>query len=309
MRKTTWTAAAAVLALCGSGLAGVAVAAEQGAAATDASAKRYSAADLFNTTRYGMGDSAGRGFSPDGRSILIVSDRSGVFNAYALPAGGGAPQSLTTSTDDAHFAVSYFPDDARVLVSADGGGDELNHLYVRERDGTLRDLTPGEKVKASFAGWSADGKSFFVTSNERNPQVFDLYAYAADGYARKLVFENPGFEIGAVSRDGRWLALSKPRTSADADVYVADLAAGAAPVLITPHTGNVNHSVFDFTPDSRQLVYATDQHGEFVQAWTHDLASGAKAPLLQADWDVMYVQFRRAVATACTGSTPTPRRS
>ena len=29
--------------------------------------------------------------------------------------------------------------------------------------------------------------------------------------------------------------------------------------------------------------------GEFSQAWTYDLASGESTPLLQADWDVMFV--------------------
>src|SRR3712207_7956971 len=48
----------------------------------------------------------------------------------------------------------------------------------------------------------------------------------------------------------------------------------APPRLITPHRGNVEHSVYGFTPDGRQLVYATNEHGEWNQAWTHDLASG-----------------------------------
>src|SRR3546814_9127016 len=66
-----------------------------------------------------------------------------------------AAEPLTTSTTDSTFAISWFPNDARVLYSADQGGNELDHLYVREVDGTTRDLTPGEKVKAGFDGWSA----------------------------------------------------------------------------------------------------------------------------------------------------------
>src|SRR5690606_14479592 len=102
---------------------------------------------------FGMSAPAGFGFSPDGQSILIANDSSGVFNAYALPVAGGAPAQLTASPDNATFAVSYFPNDARVLVSADRGGDELDHIYVREADGALRDLTPGENLKADFLAW------------------------------------------------------------------------------------------------------------------------------------------------------------
>ena len=65
-----------------------------------------------------------------------------------------ASSALTSSTTDSTFAVSWFPADARVLFTADSGGNEINHLYVREADGATRDLTPGDKAKAEFVGWS-----------------------------------------------------------------------------------------------------------------------------------------------------------
>lgn len=252
----------------------------------------YSAAAFFQTTAYGMSSPAGLGFSPDGRSILIWNDASGVINAYALSIEGGAAVPLTASTTNATFAVSYFPSDERVLVSADQGGNELNHLYVRERDGALRDLTPGENLKAAFLGWRRDGAKFWVTSNERNPQVFDLYEYDAANYERRRVFENPGMEIADISRDGRWLALVRPRTAADSNLYLVDLtASGPArePRLITEHTGNINYTAYEFTPDGAALIYGTDEHGEYNQAWRYDLASGQKSALVEADWDVMFV--------------------
>ncbi|MGH6949949.1 MAG: S9 family peptidase, partial [Vitreimonas sp.] len=235
---------------------------------------------------------AGLGFSPDGRSILTWNDSSGVINAYALSIEGGAAVPLTSSTTNATFAVSYFPSDERVLVSADQGGNELNHLYVRERGGTLRDLTPGENLKAEFLAWRRDGTKFWVTSNERNPQVFDLYEYDAASYERRRVFDNPGMEIADISRDGRWLALMRPRTTADSDLYLVDLSASGParePRLITEHTGNISYGAYEFTPDGAALIYGTDEHGEYNQAWRYDLASGQKSALIEADWDVMFV--------------------
>ena len=66
---------------------------------------------------------------------------------------------------------------ARALT-ADKGGNEINHLFVRELSGESRDLTPGDKAKAEFVGWSADHKYFYVATNERDPKAFDLYRYA-----------------------------------------------------------------------------------------------------------------------------------
>lgn len=264
------------------------------AAERTAPARTYSAAEFFQTTSYGMASAAGVAFSPDGASLLISSDASGVFNAWSLPVDGGAPTPLTASTDVAHFAASYFPGDGRILYSADagGGGSELTHVYVREEDGTVRDLTPGDNVKAQFAGFSGDGGTIYLTSNARDPAAFDVIAVDARTYESRVVFENTGgFYPSAISRDGRWLALDKPVTSANSDVYVADLQAGGEPRLVTEHEGDIAYASYDFSPDSRALVYATNEHGEFNQAWTYDLATGERAPLIQADWDVMYVSF------------------
>jgi dipeptidyl aminopeptidase/acylaminoacyl peptidase len=51
----------------------------------------------------------------------------------------------------------------------------------------------------------------------------------------------------------------------------------------------VSYEVYDFTPDGKSLVYSTDEAGEYTQAWTYNLAGGAKAPLIKADWDVATV--------------------
>jgi dipeptidyl aminopeptidase/acylaminoacyl peptidase len=75
-------------------------------------------------------------------------------------------------------------------------------------------------------------------------------------------------------------------------VYLVDLSVKKhAPQLITKHEGNAQHDVYAFTRDSKQLVYATDEFGEFNQAWTYELASGSKAPLVKENWDVQFLFF------------------
>lgn len=261
------------------------------ASAGTAALRTYTAAEFFETTSFGLASDAGLAFSPDGQSVLASSDATGVFNAYAIPVDGGAPVALTASTTNATYAESYFPSDDRILVVADGGGDELSHVYVRERDGTLRDLTPGDNVKADLIGWSGDRSAIWVSSNARDPEVFDLYAIDPTTYESTLLFQNPGLQISGVSPDGRWVALDKPVTSADSDVYLADLSTGGEPVLITRHTGNIAYAAFGFTPDSRALILNTDEYGEFGQAWSHDLATGARTEYLKGDWDLSFLAF------------------
>ncbi len=255
----------------------------------------YSAEAFFKTTSYYLASSAGHTFSAGTNSILITSDTTGVFNAFALPMDGSPIHQLTESTDNAIFAISWFPEDDRVLYTYDVGGNELNHVYVRETDGSNRDLTPGDEVKAGFLKWSADGHSFYLTTNERNQKNFDIYQYSVTNYSRELIYENPSFKVSDISDDGRWLTLDKPRTSADSDIYIVDLSSDKPePMLITEHSGNIGYSSYGFTPDNSTLTYATNEHGEFNQAWAYNLETGVKSLLLEAPWDVSYLSYSRS---------------
>ena len=279
------------LAGCGSGSKPAAPATAAAPPPDPPAPTQYDAEAFFATTSYMM--PPGYAWSSDDKQLLVSSDETGIYNLYALPAAGEGKQTLTSSTSDSTFAVSWFPADQRTLFTADRGGNEINHLYVREADGKTRDLTPGDKAKAEFFGWSADKQHFFVTTNERDAKSFDLYRYAVKDYSRTLVFKNDAaWNLAELSPDDRYLALVKPRTSADSDLYLVDLAAKKhAPLLITKHEGNVTHGVYAFTRDSKQLVYATDELGEFNQAWTYDVAGGAKTPLIRADWDISFVAY------------------
>jgi len=286
---------AGLLAACQPADTGTQAAPDETAAAgqTAPAVTQYDAATFHQTTSFGLASSAGFAWSADDSRILISSDETGVFNAYAVDPASGAREALTASETNATYALSWFPNDDRAVVTADSGGNEISHIYVRELDGRLNDITPGEEVRAQFLGWSPDGNDMWVLTNERDQSAMDIYAYDTLSYESGVVFQNDdALEIGDVSPDGRWLALVRNRTSADSDILLVDLASGdATPQLITEHEGNIAHGVYTFTPDSTALVYATDEHGEFNQAWTYDLASGDTAPLIEADWDVSFVTY------------------
>src|SRR5262249_7251255 len=136
---------------------------------------RYTIEQFLATTSW-----AGLSFSPDGREILASANSTGTYNAYVIPAAGGAPRQLTDSKVNAIQAEGWFPSGGRILYASDQGGNEQTHLYVRNADGTTRDLTPGDKLKAGFEGWAPDDRTFFFTTNERDPHYFDLYEMTVD---------------------------------------------------------------------------------------------------------------------------------
>jgi dipeptidyl aminopeptidase/acylaminoacyl peptidase len=242
----------------------------------------YAVADFYRNSSY-----AGASWSADRRRLLVSSNRSGIWNAYAIPVAGGAAQPLTASTTDAVFARSYFPHDDRILYESDRGGNELTHVYVRNVDGSTKDLTPGDKLKASFLRWAGDDRSFLVSTNERDPRYFDVYEITADSFARTLLFRNDsGFTLGPVSRDRRFLAAVKSRTTSDGDIYLVDLKTGSTK-NITAHTGNVNNTPADFSPDGTTLLFLSDEGREFASLRAYDLASGRTTTAYEQPWDVL----------------------
>ena len=273
------------------GLAGVALAActPREAPAPKPSVARHSVADFYKNSEY-----FGASFSADGTKILVSSNRSGIWNAYAIPAAGGEPEPLTRSTTDSIFAASYFPGDDRLLYTSDEGGNELSHLFVRHADGTTKDLTPGKTLNASFFGWASDDESFFVLSNERDQHYFDLYEYATDGYSRTLFYRNTdGLDPGAISRDKRYVALIKTRTTNDSDIWLLDRQTGTKRNL-TAHQGDVSNTPADFSPDGTKLLFISDAGREFASLRSHDLATGAQHAVLEPDWDVWGATYSKS---------------
>ena len=244
--------------------------------------RQYSVADFYRNTSY-----FGASFSPKADRILVSSNASGVYNAYAIPTAGGAPEALTKSADDAVFAVSWFPSDDRVPLlqrpRRQRAGPSVRAPARRQHEGPHA----GEKHKAEFAGWSGDDRSFFVSTNERDPRFFDLYEYATDGYGRKLFYRNTeGYSLGPISRDKRYLALVRPRTSNDADVFLHDRNAGTT-TLITKHTGQINYSPQTFTPDGKGLLITSDSGREFAALQSHDIATGRRTTVYEQPWDIL----------------------
>ena len=210
--------------------------------------REYTIEQFLNTVSM-----TGASFSSDETRILVSSNKTGIWNVYSVPVKGGDPVPVTTSTIESTYAVSYFPHDDRILFSRDQGGNELTHLYVRTPDGQERDLTPGNKLKATFLRWTHDGTAFYVSSNERDPRFFDLYRYDAKTYERALFFQNDlGYFPDEISGDGRWVALAKLNTTSDADIYLWDAKTKSAR-HISAHTGPVKYQPATFDPASQYL--------------------------------------------------------
>jgi dipeptidyl aminopeptidase/acylaminoacyl peptidase len=240
------------------------------------------------------------GFSPDEKKLLLGSNETGIYNVFEMDIATGERRQLTNSTEESVFAASYFPNDDRIVYTSNKGGNEIDHIFVRNPDGSSVDIITDSTAKANFYGWSHDKKLMYYASNSRDPRFFDLYRVDVEAapkegnvYPSMVVYQNnEGLDPTAISRDNRYIALVKPITTNNSDVYILDTQSGQTK-HITPHEGDVDYSPQYFSPDGKKLVYLTNEGSEFMYISSYDLATGEKTKIEEAPWDIMYTYLSR----------------
>lgn len=225
----------------------------------------------------------GESFSPDKSKLLLTSNRSGIFNIYTVPVTGGEFTPVTTSDSSSIFAISYFPEDERILFRMDNNGDEVFKIYVKDGDSIQR-LTPAENARALFYGWAEDDQSFYYGSNQRDNRFIDLYQMDIATFTPKLIYENnEGYEIGAISNDGNLLALSKSLNTNDSDLFLYNLQTGGKFQINKEQSAN---SAQDFSEDDKYLYYTTDEGSEFAYLMRSNIKDKTSEIVLEKKWDI-----------------------
>ena len=233
----------------------------------------------------------GSSFSHDYSKILIGSDQSGIFNAYTIDIATGDRTTLTSSDDRAIRPSSFFPDDDRILFMSDNNGDEIDHIFVRNEDASIEELTTEDGAKAIFAGWADNEESFYYLYNARDPQYFDFHRMSIDPFTSELLYENnDGLDISGISRDERYFALSKTITTNDSDIFLYDRQTGKQ-VQINQKQGG--HSIADFSLDNQFLYYLSDVDAEFQYLIKYDIQQQTSEKVHEEDWDIWYAYFSK----------------
>ncbi|MBI2966079.1 MAG: PD40 domain-containing protein [Chloroflexi bacterium] len=230
--------------------------------------------------------------------IAFVSSRDGNPEVYVLEGQSGIPRRLTSTPDDRERDPVISPDGKKVAFLSSHGQGETG-LWVMDIDGkNTRRIggPPGDRV--SFA-WSPDalrlayeirgngGTDIFVSEIEsqktirvtRDAGAEDLGGWSRDGqwvvYAltegalQGVNRKNPDGvnEIRITERedhrprwspDGTRIAFMAKRDASDFDIYVVDIN-GSKEQNVTNAAGNDGD--FDWSPDSRRIVFVSDRHG------------------------------------------------
>ncbi|MEQ8241563.1 MAG: prolyl oligopeptidase family serine peptidase [Cyclobacteriaceae bacterium] len=235
----------------------------------------------------------GGSFSPDESKLLITSNETGIYNAYEIDIASGAKTQLTNSTEETYMAQSYFPNGEGFIYMFDEGGNENYKIFMKNDQGMSKDLTPEDSVRNAFWGWSRDNQSMYLMSNKRDPKFMDIYKMSVDEVKsekpiKEVIYQNnDGLDVGAISSNDRYFAITQAITSADGKMFLYDRESGEK-IDISEHEGDATYSPQFFSLDSKNLYYLTDEGADFVYLAKRDLESGEVTKEFETNWDVSY---------------------
>lgn len=243
--------------------------------------RQYTIEQLYNNKAVGVA-----GFNSDESKILIHSNTSGIFNVSELTIADTVTQPLTTSKKESFFAVDYLPGSSKFIYSADQGGNENAHLYLKSKNDTsAKDLTPWPNSKNSFGGWSNDKKSLYVYSNKRNPKFFDIWKLDTVSWKPNLLFQNDsGFSPSGISKSERYIALIKSITTDKNDFYLYDRTAKNMKRISNDNEATWNPAAFE--KNDSVMYFTTNDGSEFHYLVKYNINSGKTEKYYEDKWSV-----------------------
>jgi len=225
-------------------------------------------------------------WSPDGKYLAYVGPVGGGFDIWTIGSTGGEPKRIT-STLRFKRQPRWSADGKWIAFTTiqDNGNSDLRAVTA---DGqSMTTLTDSLAQEEEFA-WSPDSKQIAFTQRS-GAQTSVMSVELQSSMIRKLA-DGPAWSL-RWSPDGKWIAfvadLLQPsdegRENQDIFLIPSD---GGVPRLLTPGTPRFRDNSPDWAPDSRRIVYTSNEKG-FSNLNILDIEDGSRRVLTTSNVDLL----------------------
>ncbi len=204
-----------------------------------------------------VGDTA---WSPDGKTIVFVSNITGRNNLWLVPAEGGWPTQLTVS-DQRQSHPAWSPDGNWIAYQSDYDGDEQWDIFiVSPKTGQVVNVTKTREISEENPTWSPDGRYLAYTVKPKTSSSYEINVF--DTVLRDVKHVTSGSPLDKLnanpiwSKDGKFIIYTQEEAKGtNSNIFIVDVKTGKS-TLLTPHQGERLYSANDL---SRALIPAKDE--------------------------------------------------
>lgn len=250
--------------------------------------------------------------SPDGKYLSWVAPYERRLNVHVRPIDGGATVRVTGET--ARDIAGYFWKGDRILYVKDFGGDENFHVVsVNLKGEDLKDLTPGEKVRAQIVDpLIDDDRHIIVSTNKRDPKVFDVFRVDVASGAETLLAQNPGnITSWLTDHDGKLRAAGSTDGVNQTLLYRDNESDAFKPIATTSFKETLQPLFFTF--DNKRLFVASNRGRDKTAIFEFDPATARETKLIAEHPDndmqrLLYSRKRKVLTVALVTTWKQERR-
>jgi len=230
--------------------------------------------------------------SPDGQTVVFISEREGQSDVFSVPLMGGQPVNLTQTPSAQEDTPVFSPDGSTIAFASDRDGDWS--IYLMNTDGgnirpALAGDTGTDELHPSF---TPDGLGLAFSSN-RAEGNWDIYTAPIGSSEWTRLTTHPAADrFPTLSADGKTIVFRSERDG-NSEIYLMDADGSNLRRLTDDPAFDGYPSII---PDGSGVVFVSDRSGErnvYIINWAGGCQRTAAGVCWWAHWrHPRYLQAR-----------------